>query len=93
MNRLKDCMTTREAADLTGYNVKYLRNLVRRGRVEARKVGRDWLVNRESLLAYKRRMDRLGPQKHNPWRDDLAEAERGRDSKQMEERENAVTSD
>lgn len=84
MSELKGWMTTREAADLTGYNVKYLRNLVRRGRVEAHKVGRDWLVNRESLLAYKSRMDRLGPQKHNPWRDDLVEAERGRD-KQMEE--------
>jgi hypothetical protein len=39
--------------------------------VEARKTGRDWLILRSSLLAYKARMDVLGPQKHNPWREDL----------------------
>jgi excisionase family DNA binding protein len=63
---------------LTGYHVKYLRYLVGQGRIEARKVGRDWLIDRESLLAYKRRMDRLGPAKHNPWREDLAAQNRGR---------------
>ena len=92
MSRFEDWMTTKEAANLAGYNIKYLRQLVRSGRVEARKVGRDWLVNRESLLAYKRRMDRLGPQKHNPWRDPTVDG-RGRDDRSMEERENAVTSD
>ena len=68
MSELEDWVTTKGAADLTDYNVNYLRDLLRKGRVEARKLGRDWLINRESLLAYKRRMDRLGPQKHNPWR-------------------------
>jgi len=71
-------LTTSDAAELTGYNVKYLRWLINQGRIEARKVQRDWLVNKESLLAYKARMDALGPQKHNPWRDDLAERRRGR---------------
>ena len=68
MNELEGWMTTKEAASLAEYSIKYLRCLLRTGRVEARKLGRDWLINRESLLAYKRRMDRLGPQKHNPWR-------------------------
>jgi len=70
-------LTTTGAAELTGYNVKYLRWLINQGRIEARKVQRDWLVNKESLLAYKARMDALGAQKHNPWREDLGEG-RGR---------------
>ena len=49
-----------------------------RGDVEARKVGRDWLIWRESLLAYRDRMDSLGREKHNPWRDGLAQQGRGR---------------
>jgi hypothetical protein len=60
-----------------------MRQLAQRGRVEARKVGRDWLVNRESLLAYKRAMDRLGNQKHNPWREDLADGQ-GRKQNKVE---------
>lgn len=84
MNKLENWLNTTRAAQLTSYSQAYMRILARSGQVEARKVGRDWLVNRESLLAYKSRMDRLGPQKHNPWRDDLVEAERGQD-KQMEE--------
>lgn len=78
MAELEGWISTREGAELTGYNVKYLRYLISQGRILARKVARDWLVNRESLLAYKLRMDRLGPQKHNPWRSDLNKEERGR---------------
>ena len=71
-------ITTAEAEDLTGYSRAYLRGLASRGIIEARKVGRDWLLCRESLEAYKIRMDALGDQRHNPWREDLAERGRGR---------------
>lgn len=73
MDELQEWITTRRGAELSGYNIKYLRWLIHQGRVSAKKLGRDWLVNRESLLAYKARMDALGPEKHNPWRDDLAQ--------------------
>jgi len=69
---------TSEAQALTRYNGTYLRRLANQGRVEACKVGRDWLINQESLLAYKREMDALGGQRHNPWRKDLAKQGRGR---------------
>ncbi len=59
-------VNTREAAELTGYTVVYVRQLALRDRIEARKVGRDWLINRASLLEHKARMDRLGPAKHDP---------------------------
>jgi len=69
---------TTEAAAVTGFSPVYVRILARNGNIEARKVGRDWLVNLSSLLAYKRQMERLGTAKHNPWRDDLGDPERGR---------------
>ncbi|MBN1261579.1 MAG: helix-turn-helix domain-containing protein [Anaerolineae bacterium] len=73
-------LTTYQARSLTNYTSAYLRRLASQGQVEARKVGRDWLINQESLMAYKRGMDALGDQRHNPWRDDLAERGRGRQS-------------
>ena len=69
---------TGEAQALSGYSGTYLRRLCNRGDVEARKVGRDWLINQESLMAYKCGMDALGDQRHNPWREDLAQQGRGR---------------
>ncbi len=68
----KGWITTNQAAELSGYSSAYIRQLAIGGRITARKVGRDWLIKRESLLAYKRHMDELGPAKHNPWREDLA---------------------
>jgi excisionase family DNA binding protein len=71
MDELKEWLSTEAAAKLTGYHVKYLRELARKGRILARKVSRDWLINRDDLLAHKREMAALGTQKHNPWREDL----------------------
>jgi hypothetical protein len=71
-------ISTSEGAVLTDYSEAYIRWLANQGRVEARKIGRDWLVNRESLLAHKAQMDMLGEQRHNPWRDELTAQERGR---------------
>ena len=68
---------TRTAAELTGYTAAYMRQLALRDRIVARKVGRDWLIERASLLAYKAQMDGLGSDKHNPWREGL---EHGRSS-------------
>jgi hypothetical protein len=45
-------------------------------RIRTRRVGRDWLVSREDLLAHKTKMDTLGDQKHNPWREDLGDGGR-----------------
>ena len=72
-------MSAKEAASLTGYSAVYVRLLAREGRIEARKIGRDWLIEWVSLLAFKTAMDRLGSEKHNPWREDLAAGEHGRD--------------
>ena len=67
-------ITTTEAAEITGYSIAYMRQLANRGRIEARKVGRDWLIERTSLLEFKLEMDRLGPSKHDPRRGEGREA-------------------
>ncbi|MBN1811794.1 MAG: helix-turn-helix domain-containing protein [Anaerolineae bacterium] len=71
-------INTDQAQTFTGYASAYLRRLANQGRIEACKVGRDWLINQESLLAYKVQMDALGDQRHNPWRQELATLGRGR---------------
>jgi excisionase family DNA binding protein len=63
-----DWITTKEAAELTGYTVVHMRRLVREGQVKSRKFGRAWMVDRESLLAYAAEMEQLGAAKHDPWR-------------------------
>jgi excisionase family DNA binding protein len=80
MSDFEGWLNTNEAAALTGYSQAYARRLAREGRVEARRAGRDWLLNEEDLLAFKAQMDKLGPDKHNPWRDDLQEGRGRRDT-------------
>ena len=59
-------LTTSEAAALTGYTRAHIRGLLLSERITGVKRGRDWLVDRESLLDHKRRMDALGSKKHSP---------------------------
>jgi len=63
---LKQWITTQEAARITGYDKTYISRLIRKGRVKGIKPGHDWLVNRESLLAFHREMQARGTEKHNP---------------------------
>ena len=65
----KEWITTREAAELTGYSMGYVRNAIHRGRLPAEKFGRDWMLKRSEVLAYAEKMKALGPAKHNPWRE------------------------
>jgi len=61
-------LTTQEAADLSHYNVRYLRQLVNEGQLVAVKRGGLFWFERTSLEAYVTEMQRLGPAKHDPWR-------------------------
>ena len=61
-------ITTKEAAELTGYTDAYLRQLIGRGRLRAKKRGRDWFLSKADVLAYAEEMKRLGPAKYDPWR-------------------------
>ena len=47
-------LTTDQAAALAACSRARIRQLCGSGLVACRKIGRDWLVNRDSLLAYKK---------------------------------------
>lgn len=64
-----DLISTTEGAALTGYVSAYVRQLARAGQLPACKIGRDWLVSKAALLAHKAKMDALGTDKHNPWKE------------------------
>jgi len=61
-------ITTVEAAELTGYTTSYLRKAISRERLRAQKLGRDWFLDKEEVLAYAEEMRHLGSAKHDPWR-------------------------
>ncbi|MBI2873081.1 MAG: helix-turn-helix domain-containing protein [Chloroflexi bacterium] len=45
-------MTTPEASETLGYTIQHTRRLVREGRLQGTKMGRDWMVLRESVAEY-----------------------------------------
>ncbi len=55
---MAEWMTVREAVELSGYDVDYIRERIRAGKIKARKVATVWLVSRRSLLTYLKRVER-----------------------------------
>jgi excisionase family DNA binding protein len=49
-------ITTKEAAELTGYTQSYIRKAISRGRLDAEKIGRDRLLRRDDILEYTEEM-------------------------------------
>jgi hypothetical protein len=48
----EEWLTVDDAAKLSGYNPEYIRRLMRKGTLTAKKFSIVWQVNRESLLNY-----------------------------------------
>jgi len=46
---MDDYLTTNKAARILGYHPDHLRRLLRDGTIEARKFGRDWLIDRQEV--------------------------------------------
>ena len=46
------CVSVQFAAELTGYNLQYLRRLLRDGKLEGTKIGQIWLIDLASLQTY-----------------------------------------
>ena len=49
-------ITSDEAAGLAGYRRAHIRYLAINGKIQGRKIGRDWLINGQSLMDYKRQV-------------------------------------
>jgi excisionase family DNA binding protein len=57
---MPDWITTSEAAKISGYHPKHIRRLVIAGSVKGQRFGRAWQVDRASLLAYIRKIGKIG---------------------------------
>jgi len=67
MVNMTDWLTTKEAAEKSGFNHQYVRRLCRQGKLECVLKGRTYLIDPESLDDYVDKMKRLGTDKFN-WR-------------------------
>ena len=61
-------LTINEGSAITPYTPVTVRYLAREGLVKACKRGRDWFLEKDSLLTYAREMQALGTSKHDPTR-------------------------
>ena len=66
---MEDWLTTFEAARISGYNPDYIRQLIRTNKIQGRKWGLSWQVNRESLQLHMVTAEKIGERrgpKHKP---------------------------
>ena len=49
---LNNCISVQVAARYSGYNLKYLRRLLRNSKLEGIKIGQLWLINKCALDTY-----------------------------------------
>jgi len=47
-----NCISVKAAAFCSGYNVQYLRRLLRDGKLTGMKLGQTWLIDKRTLEAY-----------------------------------------
>jgi len=57
----KEWITTTDAAQISGYHVEHIRRLIRGGHVNARKWGKEWMVDKQSLIDYQKQENKSGP--------------------------------
>ncbi len=50
-----ELLSLKEAAGFSPYSADYLNLLARKGKIRARKIGRDWLITKSDLFQYLRR--------------------------------------
>ena len=63
---MPDYLTTLEAAELSGYNAEYIRQMIRTGMIKAEKRGRDWWIDRKTFVAYFRSTQKTKDKRHGP---------------------------
>lgn len=61
--RLDELISLSEAAEFSGLSPGYLRILVRNGKLEGKKVGRNWVTTAQAVREYLARDRRRGPKR------------------------------
>ena len=54
------------AAELTGYNIQYLRRMLRSDSLKGIKIGQVWLIDMESLFTYLEYVDSTTDRRYGP---------------------------
>ena len=57
---MEDWLTTYEAVHISGYELDYIRKLVRAEKIVGRKWGQSWQVSRQSLLKFMEGREKQG---------------------------------
>jgi len=57
---MTEWITVSQASQLTGYNEEHITRLCRQGKINAKKYSIVWQVNRNSLLGYVAKAEKLG---------------------------------
>ena len=63
---MDEWITTTEAAKLSGYNVEYIRRLLRTNKLRSRKFGPVWQVSRAALSEYTKEVEKSSDGRHGP---------------------------
>ena len=59
-------VTVQATADVTGYNIQYLRRLLRSGKLEGIKIGQIWLIEMQSLEKYLQHVESASDRRCGP---------------------------
>jgi excisionase family DNA binding protein len=59
-------ITVQAAAEATGYNIQYLRRILRSGALKGVKIGQMWLIEMDALEAYLKRIETTSDRRCGP---------------------------
>ena len=59
-------ITVQAAAEATGYNIQYLRRMLRSGTLEGVKIGQMWLIEMDALEEYVRHVESTSDRRCGP---------------------------
>ena len=59
-------ITVQAASDVTGYNIQYLRRILRSGALKGIKIGQMWLIDMDALEAYIKRVETTSDRRCGP---------------------------
>ena len=63
---MQSFLSSAQAAELLGFTVQHVRRLIKQGELDGVKVGRDWVVNAQSVAEFLRRRENLELPLTNP---------------------------
>ena len=61
-----NCISVKDAASHSGYNIQYLRRMLRSGALSGVKIGQNWLINMDVLETYLKRVESTSDRRCGP---------------------------